>query len=85
MTRLMFGYSGFSSINLTNSKTQNLINMKENFKDWKNLVSVTLNIDASKINDMRDMFAYCSSLKSVNFNGLITSDKNTFPNTFNGC
>ena len=84
-TRLMFAFSGFISINLTNSNTQNLMNMQETFKDCKSLVSVTLNIDAFNVINMEYMFAYCSSLKSVNFNGLISSDKNTFFHTFDSC
>ena len=81
-TRLMFAFSGFISINLTNSNTQNLMNMQETFKDCKSLVSVTLNIN---VINMEYMFAYCSTLKSVNFNGLISSDKNTFSHTFESC
>ena len=84
-TRLMFALSGFISINLTNSNTQNLMNMQETFKDCKSLVSVTLNIDAFNVINMEYMFAYCSSLKSVNFNGLISSDKSTLSHTFESC
>ena len=84
-TRLMFAFSGFVSINLTNSNTQNLVDMQETFKNCKSLVSVTSNINAFNVEDMRYMFAYCSSLKSVNFNGLISSDQIIFYNTFDSC
>ena len=74
------------SIDFTNIRSSNVVNMEMMFFQCENLATLDLsNFDTSNVETMMGMFGYCSNLKELNVSSFNTSNVVSFKNLFFGC
>ena len=86
MEGLFYGCSSLTSINLTNIKTSNVLNMKYMFSDCSSLKSINIGFFViNKKNNLNYMFNNCKKLISVNFPVLDGKNRKKISDMFLGC
>ena len=85
--RMFFNITQLFEINFTRLfNTEKMINMKEMFKDCKNLNSIGLSgFKTGKVADFSYMFDNCFSLSNINISNLNTKSAKTIKNMFSNC
>ena len=78
--------SSLISLDLSNFKTPNLINIHSMFSDCVSLTSLNIsNFDTSLVTNMRCLFSNCSSLSSLDLSNFNTSKLERIFSMFEGC
>ena len=78
--------SSLTNLNLSNFKTQNVINMNGMFSDCSSLTNINLsNFNTQNVTDMIGMFNNCSSLTNINLSNFDTQNLIDMNGMFYGC
>lgn len=86
MTRVFFGCTNLTSVNLSKANTANVTNMFALFYNCNSLSSINLsNFNTSKVTSMKSMFYGCSSLTSLDLSHFISTNVTDMSHMFNGC
>lgn len=81
-----FKSTNYTSINLSNVDTSQIIDMSGMFAYCRKLKSLDLsNINTSNVNDMSSMFYECESLVSIDMNNVDTGNVMSMTDMFFGC
>ena len=87
MRCMFFDCSGLQNIDLSGLETDNLEDMSFMFYECYNLTGINFgnSFDAQCVKHMRGTFAYCTSLQTLNMNGVLTRDITDMTSLFEGC
>jgi len=83
---MFYSCTSLTNLNLSNFKTQNVINMGLMFSCCNSLTSLNLsNFNTQNVTDMHDMFSGCNSLKDLNLSNFNTQNVTDMSGMFFDC
>ncbi len=86
MSRMFWGCSALTSLDLKHFNTQNVTNMEWMFRRCEALTSLDLkSFNTQNVTDMRKMFANCWRLKSLDLKNFNTQKATDMSGMFEGC
>ena len=86
MTRMFFGCSSLTSLDVSNFNTANVKDMGGLFENCNSLVGLDLSsFNTANVTNMGDMFHYCSSLESLDVSNFNTANVTSLVGMFSGC
>ncbi len=86
MSRMFYGCSSMTSIDLSNINTSNVTNMSRMFYGCSSMTSIDLsNINTSNVTNMSMMLYGCSSMTSINISNFNTANVSNMSQMFCGC
>ena len=86
MSRMFFGCSGLTSLDLSHFNTQNVTGMSYMFSGCSGLPSLDVsNFNTQKVTDMYGMFSGCSGLTSLDLSNFNTQNVTNMSEMFSSC